>query len=228
MHRKYISPDSTVTAIEENKRAAIRLLLAISFLAVMFSGAACALQTSLTPGQIYLGPNANNFSSCRLRRDNGQWVAAQPHFVLRLPDNRGLAYGFSDNYSLPFPTPWVSDTGGTCPTSHNGCIAEPDVYKYEHVLMNNITGLVHHQFKVYELIPFYKGDPSRYSVGAVEWFYNGTRDLSALDKMNAVTSQYASKPTVKSSTQVCVYVLQEVNGKLVYSGYHSIVAQVHD
>ena len=218
---KYVQTHSTVTDTKENRRTAIWFLFAMSLLAVIFSGSAYAQQTNLRPGQIYLGPNANNFGRCKLRHGNGQSVSAHPHFVLRVPDNRGLAYGFNDNYSLPFPTPWVSDTGGTCPTSHNGCIAKPDVYKYEHALMNNITGLVHHQFKIYELIPFYKGDPSRYSVGAVERFYNGTRDSSVLDKMNAVTTQYASKPTVKSSTMTCVYVLQEVNGTLVYTGCHS-------
>jgi hypothetical protein len=224
---KYIPADSTVNAIEDKTRSATWLLVGVSFSTIIFSLTACAPQAAVTPvpGHVYAGPNVQNFLSCALEHRNEQSVLAKPLFVIRVPDNRGQAYGFNDGYSLPFPSPWISDTGGTCPTSHNGCIAKPDVYSYEHALLNNVPGIAHHQFKVYELA---SAQPAQYSVLPREWFYNGTTDSRALDNMKAITMQFAGKPTVQSSTRTCVYVLQEVNGQLVYTGLHSQVAELHN
>jgi len=218
-------------AIREIKRAAICLSFAISCSTIVLIGAFLRQASYAGGDTVFEGPNPTNFPACKLRNNDGQSFTAKPHFVVRLPDHRGLPYGFNDNYTLPFPTPWVANTGGTCPASPNACVVLPDVYHYEQKLVK-VPGVVHHQFKVHEVTTVtagYKGKPNLYSVQARDWFYNGTQDYNALAQMNAVTSQYANNPTVASSTLTCVYVLQlDANGSLKYSGHHSMVGQAHD
>ena len=181
------------------------------------------------PGQVLSGPSADSFQGCELRHNpGGSAFYAQPRFILRLYDTDGSHYGFTDNYSLPFPTAWVTHQGGTCSPLPNHCVTDNSVYNYEHALLL-VPGIVTHQFKVYELTKNYKGNQMHYEVGAKQWFYNGTPSADRLDAMNTVTSQYAGDPHVKSHTLECTYVLQVTqNGGLVYSGSHAPVAQTHD
>jgi hypothetical protein len=180
------------------------------------------------PGQVFSGPSADSFRGCELRHNPGGPAGhADPLFILRLKDTDGPHYGFTDNYSLPFPTPWVTQQGGTCSPLPNHCVIDSSVYSYEHALLG-VSGIVSHQFKVYELTKNYKGNPMSYEVATQQWFYNGTQDPNHLDRMNSVTSSYAAQPHVKSRTLRCTYVLQVAqNGVLVYSGFHAAVAQTH-
>ena len=191
---------------------------------------------SVTPGQfVTLGAPIGYFSGCRLVHDDGTVTDATPHFVLRLPDGDGQRYGFTDGYTLPFPTPWISAQGGTtwggtgtgCDPA-GACLYEPDIYKFEQALY--AIPVVSHQFLVYEL-SFYKSDTSTttFVVGDKQWFYNGTQDYTKVDERNAVVNQWAGDGHIEPQKLNCVYVTQQSGtSSIVYTGYHADVAQSHD
>ncbi len=202
------------------------------------------VSTSLSPasvvvGQSVQGPDWRNFAACRLDSLTNGWFDAPARFVLRLPDGNGSPYGMTDGYSVPFPTPWISNQPSGSPTwggpglncdPRGPCLYEPDVYNYEHALLQNVSGIVSHEFLVYTLTldSSYK-DFSHYIVGDQQFFYNGTPNVDEVDDRNTDTQNWSQNGHVESKKLNCVYVLQQgTGGALVTSGYHAQVAQSHD
>lgn len=178
------------------------------------------------------GPNADNFAGCNLLGI----AVTPPQFVVRLKDSRSTYYfPNGDGYTLPFPTPWVTFQGGTC-TDQVHCTVDPGPYYFEKSLVQNVAGIVSHQFKVYQLTSHYKNDPNEYLVGTTARFYNGTTQADQLTEMgNVVDDPRWTDPNhnpyysdVEPVVAGCVYVLEVQNATLVYAGYHAQVAQVHD
>jgi hypothetical protein len=185
------------------------------------SSAAPAVQ----PGDPFPSPDGE-FGDCKLVYEDGTEVSAQPHFVLRLPDTEGAPYGYSDGYSVPFPTPWLQAPDGTCNPPPNGsCVVDPNPAAFEAALETGVPGIVSHQFLVYDLLSARDG----LVVGDRQWFYNGTTDYRAVTQMKRVVSSFAGTAGVLPHAIPCVYVLQQASdGTLVYSGYHAQVGETHD
>jgi hypothetical protein len=191
----------------------------------------------LFTGQTFQGPPQENFKGCNLYHhppDVGLVGELPATFVLRVPDEAPAQfYGAGpagDVFTLPFPTPWISDPtqgAGCWPGPSGVCAPEPKVYEYEHALWNAGIGMVGHEFLVARLSTPKEGT---YQVtGSHLWFYNGTTQEDVYDAMQSITSQYASSAKVEAQLAPCVYVLQVApNGTLIASGFHGQIAQVHD
>jgi len=213
-------------------------------------GAAATENAMVTPPAptAFLGPDPGSFRSCTVLSTT-YVPPIPPRFVLRLPDTDGQAYGFSDGYTLPFPTPWICPaltlqtqsleafSGDTLVPSISRCVYDPSVYAYEHALLSAVPSIPRHQYLVYELDP----NPTRavlagvamaeYDIagGGRQWFLNGSLDASDGPAIEQVVSDYKSSEAVDPSFLRCVYVLQVgSNGTLQYTGIHGPVAQRHD
>jgi hypothetical protein len=207
-------------------------------------------------GQAVYGPDPSTFATgCYLFHTYTQtWEYVQPTYMLRLYDNDGADYLFSDHFTLPFPTTWLSGTDADTLIPHSnveeglGCNPNPSGYDcvfdkaahaFEQSLLpanGGISGMVAHQFLVYEIdytpptivsatiLP-------NYSVGTAQYYYGGTSHDDQIDQMTTLAGAYASTAGVRAKARECVYVMQQVSPgslQIEYSGHHTQVAESHD
>jgi hypothetical protein len=196
--------------------------------------------SALNPGDHVTVPNGDNYTGCKLTL-NGVSFNADARFVVRLKPqwviDASQAYGYSDPYMLPFPTPWISPTSGGSgclnPVPASDCVYAKDAYNYEAELEANVPGLVPHQFLVYVLQNCRSdGNGNQDCIASTNYFYNGTPssyiEVSGRNKAVQDYSPANGITDVDPSRLNCVYVMQQSGSTIVPSGYHSWVAQSHD
>jgi hypothetical protein len=170
--------------------------------------------------------------------------------MLRIADTDGTKYWpdpwfkspTPDGFTVPFPTPWITNNSNLAYDAAEGLVYEPDVYAYEHdqwglpsslgyeylvkvvigsSCVNPLTGAAGMCLKGFSD----KGTPE-----GKEWFvvpFTAWSDLSAAESF---AGQYASDTNVQSGIFECV---QIVDGTGEYGGFltpveSDIFVDVHD
>jgi hypothetical protein len=139
------------------------------------------------------------------------------NFVIKKPNNWGLNYGYTDNYTIPFPTPWVE----TAPEStYEGNLYSwiPSTPRWEYLVydVSNVTPTatwlapdlyVHYPGHAYFMVPI----PS-------------LNDYSAAASL---ASQYTAPPT-EARVNKCVRVLTASGSQLFDNNEFYLVYDEHD
>ncbi len=173
-----------------------------------------------------------------------------PTYMLRIKDADGTPYwpdpwfksSSPDGYTVPFPTPWITNNSNLEADKLAGLDYEPDVYAYEHDQWG-LPSSLGYEYLVKVVIASscvnpitggpgqcLKGYSDNGMPGGKEWFAVPFTQWTDLTSAQAYAAQYASASTVQSHIFECVTI---VDGTGAYGGFltpveSDIFVDVHD